>query len=195
MWQVIITKRALTSCWILFFCVQYKWDFLHRENPQICLLSFFVIVCFVSPDFWVTSEGGLLVLCDWLPTPKSQDRVQKEAALVVRAEEQQWFPEDTIFPLLSLLFKSYIHSLTYISVCTCGRVAVDAPWNLQGFDVQVPRICKDSASSVPFEFPCMGIWVTSSRLFHRDKIIWITEGDKSVIKCAWEEGRLHLCTE
>lgn len=96
----------------------------------------------------------------------------------------------TQFFLFFLFCSSHVYTVLHIFL----YVHV-APWNLQGFDVQVPRICKDSASSVPFEFPRIGIWVTSPRLFHRDKIIWIAEGDKSVIKCAWEEGRLHLCTE
>lgn len=72
---------------------------------------------------------------------------------------------------------------------------MDAPRSLQGFDVQVPRVRKDSASNAPFEFPHVGIRITSPRLFHRDKIIWIAEGDKLVIECAWEDGRLHWCTE
>lgn len=99
------------------------------------------------------------------------------------------------FPLLLLLLKSDTQCYIYISVCIHGRAAVNAPWSLQEFNVQVPRMHKDSTSNVPFGLPHMGIWIISPRLFHRDKVIWIAEGDKSVTECAWEDGRLHLCTE
>lgn len=67
MWQVIITKRALTSCWILFFLHMIQVRFFARGKCPDLSVVVFVIVCFVSPYFWrVTSKGGLFVL--WIVT-------------------------------------------------------------------------------------------------------------------------------
>lgn len=61
MWQVIITKRALTTRGILFFLYMIQVRlFAWGKSPNLSVIVF-VIVCFVSSD-WVTSKGGLLVL-------------------------------------------------------------------------------------------------------------------------------------
>lgn len=113
--------------------------FAWRKSPNLSVVLF-VIVCFVSPDFWLSdlkSRAAASLDCDWLHTPKSQDQVQKEAALVVRAEEQQWFSEDTISPFFFLFCSSQIytvlHLFLYVHVAErlwyqgCARTALPMP--------------------------------------------------------------------
>lgn len=84
------------------------------------LYLLFINVCFCVSWFmidWPQKEGLFfsgLWLC--LHTLKSQNQVQKGVALVVRAEEQQRFSEDIIFPIF-LFCSSQIYTIVHIYFC------------------------------------------------------------------------------
>lgn len=146
MWQVVIRKRGHTLIWILFFCIWHK-IFLQGKNPQI-----YVCFCFLISG-WPQKEGlfcsGLWL---WLHAFRVRTGYRKGAALVVRADKQPWFSEDRIF--LIFLFCS---SQTWSYIFLCGFVHI-AEWlwrhfSLQGFNMQVLKMCNDFAFST--------LWVSS----------------------------------
>lgn len=118
MWQVIITKRALTTRWILFFLYMIKVRlFAWGKSPNLSVVVF-VIVCFVSPD-WVTSKGGLLVL--WTVTGFVLLRVRTRYK-----KRQHWWWDlkssndslRTQFPPSSFSFAQVRYTQSYIYFCT-----------------------------------------------------------------------------
>lgn len=159
----------------------------------VCCIFCNCMFCLLISN-WMNSEGGLLVL--WIVTGFLFLRVRTRYR-----KGQYWWWElksssDSLriqfSPFFSFAQVRYTQSYTYFCmyVWQNGRGCT-----LVSAGIECAGTKEDSASSVPFEFPHMGIWIASPRLFHGDEIIWTAEGDKLVIECAWEDERLHLCTE
>lgn len=169
-----------------FFCTWHKWDYLQGENPQIYLLYLlFINVCCCVSWFlidWPKKGGSFFSgLWLWLHTFKSQDWVQKDVALVVKAEEQQWFSVDILFPIFC---SSQIYTAVHVFLSDFTYVA-EGLWMHFG-------VFRDSTHRYP---GCAGMRLQRALLnFHvwelelllpessiREKIIWIAEIYKLVI--------------
>lgn len=121
MWQVIIMMRTCIELNTSLYMTQVRL-FAEGKSSNLCIsFNFYkcLFLCFLISDS-PRNEGVLL----WL---KSQVQVQKDAALVVRAEEQQCF-SDVIFSVF-LFCSSQIHTIihTFLRGFVHGSIVVNAP--------------------------------------------------------------------